>query len=274
MLFIIFVIVYPLSIDLSRGLVVNTLLPLVLYWAIRGFQILSKRLEDPMGNDETDLNLYEKLHSLEVSAEHAFDLSADAEGDVRRALQWTENWVTTGEDIAVPSRPARPRKEDKSFRCFFRWMPIPTLMMREMMDSHGDVEVLHALRLTFSHICCCTHGVRRILRRVLWRMEGDRLYQAVNQHPASATVGADEDKFFNSDPHFFCHYLQFLGSLKVDSGHPGLACKNPWPGHAVKLLGDEPAASLLTPMSEEDTERSMMMDARTCTVSSIWECLS
>lgn len=234
-----------------------------------------------MGNDEADINIPEKLHSLEVTAEHAFDLSADASGDIRRSLHWTEQWVTTGQTPPVPSGAPHQCKTRRSFRRYFRWMPIPTTMLKEMMESHGEVDVLHAMRLTFSHICCCAHHLRRALRRTVWRvggnrrMHGDKGYQAVNVDPA-------EDKYFNRDPRFFCHYLSFTGCFRTDSlSNDGCLASTPsdsWCVKAARLLGDTPAVTLLKSSFEEDTERSIMTDPLPLpggdSFSSLWERLS
>jgi len=271
LLFVIFVVANPLSIDSTKGWFVNVVLPVVLFWAIRGFQILSKRLENPLGNDEADLNLYDKLASCEVNAEHAFNLTADTYGDIRNALQWTEQWVVTGETPPVASGPPPLRKKEKSFRCYFRWTPIPTLMLKGMFEDHGEVDVLHARRLTFSRIFCGIQGTRKALRRVLWRMDGDRLYQPVKRV-------ADEDDFhFNSDPRFYCHYLQFIGSLKSDDQSTSgvMTPYDTWLSQAIKLLGKQPAATLLSPINEEDSERSVMMQPlRSLRAPSNWERLS
>jgi hypothetical protein len=275
LLFIIFVIAHPLSMDASSGFCVNVVLSLTLFWAIRGFQVLSKRLENPMGNDEADLNLYDKLHSLEVSAEHAFDISADTTSDIRGSLRWTEQWVATGQTSPVAPPPLQPCKKTRTFRNYFRWMPIPTIMLRHMMESHGEVEIIHARRWTFAYLCCCIHGTRQALRRVLWRMDGDRLYQAVDP-------GDEDDKHFNSDPRFFCHYLEFIGSLKAESrishgtdGCAESALCDKWLRNATHLLGRNPACSLLSKVDDEDTERSnMMQPLRALRTPSVWEHLS
>lgn len=270
LLFVIFVIANPLSIDSTRGWIVNVLLPVVLFWAIRGFQILSKRLENPLGNDEADLNLYDRLASCEINAEHAFNLSADNDGDIRHALSWTEQWVVTGTTPSAASGPPPLRKNEQSFRSFFRWTPVPTLMLRALLENHGDVDVLHARRLTFSRICCGIQGTRKALRRVLWRMDGDRMYQPVKRD--------EDDVHFNSDPRFYCHYLQFIGSLKAESQstNASMTPNGTWLNQAVKLLGDRPAATLLTPVDEEeDSERSVMIQPfRSLRTPSNWERLS
>jgi len=263
-MFIIFVLCYPMSIALSDGLLVNVMVPGVLFWAVRGFQILSKRLEDPMGNDEADINIPEKLHSLEVIAEHAFDLSADAGGDIRRSLHWTEQWVTTGQTPPAPSETPQQCKTTRSFRSFFRWMPIPTIMLKEMMESHGEVDVLHNMRLTLGHICCCVHHLRRSLRRSSWRIGGSRHMHEDKGTYQAVSVDPHEDKYFNRDPRFFCHYLSFIGCFRTDSlSNDGCLASTPsdsWCLKAARLLGDQPAVSLLKSSFEEDTERSIMTD--------------
>jgi len=264
MLFIIFVIMIPLSINCSRPIFEHVALPLVLFWAIRGFQIMSTRLEGPMGNDEADLNLHEKIHSLEVNAEHSFDLSSDHDGELRRGLRWTEEWVATGQTnpkrVEVGQKPAHCSTW-KSFRCYFKWMPIPSLMLADLVDSHGDVSVIHTLHFNFRNLFGCSDGIRRRLRRVLWRMDGQKVYQAIssNKEQGHSGIFESEADHFNSDPRYFCHYLQFVGAVNADSLLQDSNSYDAWVQRAVRLLGDQPAASLLAAMTDEDTAMSVMI---------------
>merc|ERR1719162_2240906 len=85
-LFFVFAVVFPMSMDTSKGLFDNVMLPLMIFWAIMGFEVLSGLLENPLGNDEVDMNLYEKVHSLEVNAEQIFNATECYNADLQYAL--------------------------------------------------------------------------------------------------------------------------------------------------------------------------------------------
>jgi len=143
-------------------------------------------------------------------------------------------------------------------------------MLALMMQSHGQVEAIHNLRLAWRQIFQCRDGIRQALRKALWRLESGKIYQSVNTE-------ADNDDDFNSDPRYFCHYIQFVGSHKADLDVQ-TNLYDSWIRTAVKLLGDQAAASLLSPVGEDDTERSIMVkpprSARRCSVPAFWESLS
>merc|ERR1719375_815136 len=93
MLFLIFSIAFPLSMETSKGFFFNIGLPLMIFWAVMGFEVLSASLENPLGNDEVDMNLYEKIHSLEVNAEEIFNCTETNQASLTYALERTENLV-------------------------------------------------------------------------------------------------------------------------------------------------------------------------------------
>merc|ERR1719375_946227 len=96
MLFLIFSIAFPLSMETSKGFFFNIGLPLMIFWAIMGFEVLAASLENPLGNDEVDMNLFEKIHSLEVNAEQIFDATEVYDGSLHEALERTEGLVMGG----------------------------------------------------------------------------------------------------------------------------------------------------------------------------------
>jgi hypothetical protein len=290
-LFSIFSIMFPMSMDTSKGVFDNVVLPLIIFWAVMGFEVLSASLENPMGNDDTDINFFDKIHALEVNAEQIFNASECHRAPLHSALLKTENLVMgeryCGQTTLIRNHMADPTKH---FRSYFRWVPFPTAVLSDLMDSHGDVGILHELRLSWRALvgelpCLPDFSLRQMLRRTLYRRKGGQLYQAVNIHStngnrdlglqseACSATDADFNKDdavvdFNKDPNYFCHYLEFMGAGDVDDQpeeQVGDGCSVPrnitreWKTRALDLLEDHPAQQLLKKTHPDDTTRSLML---------------
>eukprot|EP00434_Breviolum_minutum_P001977 symbB.v1.2.001748.t2/scaffold94.1/size335129/12 len=50
----------------------NVIFPFVVYWAMSGLERLAEMMENPVGDDDTDINLYQQLHQLEVHGSSRF----------------------------------------------------------------------------------------------------------------------------------------------------------------------------------------------------------
>merc|ERR1719174_1422372 len=83
----IFAFCHPFSIDPDEGVLDNVVMPFCLFWAIMGFEVLAEMMENPLGDDETDINSMQMIHSLEVCAQHVFDISEGRRDETRRALR-------------------------------------------------------------------------------------------------------------------------------------------------------------------------------------------
>jgi len=291
-LFLIFSVVFPMSMDTSKGFFDNVLLPLMIFWAIMGFEMLSGVLENPLGNDETDMNIYEKIHTLEVNAEQIFNSTECLKPGLHYALHKTEN-IVLGERHPPPHPTVRSHALDptKSFRSYFRWVPLPTTVLSDLMDSHGEVENLHELWLNF-RACLSSFSLRQMLRQSLYRRKGGRLYEPVNTGDSSKEERPPPIVDFNKDPNYFCHYLEFTGAADVAAPsvpfeRMGDGCSVPqsqgrvWRNRVMDLLRDHPAQRLLKVLNSEDTERSLMMQtprsSRTSGLTPVcggWETLS
>jgi hypothetical protein len=270
-LFALFSIMFPMSMDTDKGFFANVGLPLILFWAITGFEVLSGALENPLGNEDTDMNVLEKVHALECNVEHIFNCSECNKAPLHHALLKTESLVMgeryAGQPASVTSHQA---DSTKSFRSYFRWIPFPTTVLSDLMDSHGDVAQIHALRLS-PKAFLPNFKLRTLLRKSLYRRKKlcGRTYEAVNTKGEESENEDDHPVDFNKDPNYFCHYLEFLGAADVAPAlleeHLGDGCSAPrqhgeaWRKRVLELLDDHSASLLLKKASEEDTERSIMM---------------
>jgi len=267
-LFLIFAIAFPMSMDTSKGLIDNVLLPLVIFWAIIGFEILSGLLENPMGSDETDMNLYEKIQSLEVNSELVFNATECHRASLHHALLRTEDLVLgTQPDKTAQRDFVHSHKSDtrRAFRSYFRWVPLPTLILVDILDSHGEVESLHSLWLSCEY-WCSKLSLQERLRKTLCRRRRGQMYEAVAKDDARKEEIPDPIVDWNKDPHFFCHFLEFVGAADVAPPltEDGCAPQRPpgraWRDRVIEVLGEHPAQRLLKPHADEgDSERSMMM---------------
>lgn len=267
-LFLLFAIAFPLSVDCSKGPVHNIFLPLVIFWAITGFEVLSASLENPLGNDEVDMNLYEKIHSLEVNAEEIFNATEIYQAPLYYALERTENLVM-GEADAESCRNRDPGSQvrvpstdpSKLFRTYFHWTPMPTLLLGDLLEGHGEVENLHTLRMSFRHLFG-GFSVRKMLRQSLNRpkaSDGHQYMKVENDDRPEPVVD------FNKDPNYFCHYLEFVGADGRSNFSGQAVSEKCWKDRAAEMLGDHQAARLIKPVDAEDSDRSMMMQTRdTC----------
>merc|ERR1719253_360577 len=203
--------------DTSKGIIVNIALPLVIFWAIMGFEMLSGVLENPLGNDETDMNVYEKIHALEGNAEQIFNVTETRKAALHHCLLKTECLVMQERQTDDHIEPVRHHRADPSraFRTYFRWVPVPTAVLGDMMDSHGEVENIHQLWMTFKNFFF-SFSVRDMLRNSLYRTQGGRIYEAVSVEDGSRQTRPVQREQppvdFNKDPNYFCHYLEFVGA--------------------------------------------------------------
>lgn len=265
MLFLVFALAFPLSMDVDAGVLCNIVLPVVIFWAIMGFEVLSASLENPLGNDEVDMNLFEKIHSLEVNAEQIFDATGVYEDSLKMALTRTEGLVMGTGAKSFGSAPTKDFAEPKpefrgTFRTYFRWSPIPTAVLSDLLSSHGEVESLHSLRLNIRHLISGL-SLRKMLRLSLNRPRDEHSYVRVE----STDTGQDATSHpvdLNKDPNYFCHYIEFLGAVVADEADVR-SMDSLWVDRAKKVLSDHPASRLVTLLDEDDSDRSLMMQGRT-----------
>eukprot|EP00913_Durusdinium_trenchii_P002851 g2639.t1 len=85
---IIFSIMWPLVTEVGENqmgaIFDNIVFPFVVYWAMSGLERLAEMMENPVGDDDTDINLLQQLHELEVGAQLAFELAEKRRSALRR----------------------------------------------------------------------------------------------------------------------------------------------------------------------------------------------
>lgn len=146
----------------------NVVLPLIIFWGMLGFEVLAEKTENPLGHDSTDLNLLEVVHALDASAQYAFEISEMHRNPLQRALlQPLHDFQMSASSRTVPSERAggnEKRVPANDFSTYFQWMPIPTLVLADVMESHGHVDIVHN-----SHFSHGGKGLRGLLRDSLRR---------------------------------------------------------------------------------------------------------
>lgn len=120
--------------------------------SLLGFEVVADSMENPVGDDSSDVSLYELIHEFEVEMEDLFNLS---EGRHDRILQ---SWQSLGEHLDLDKgaahfqMPARHKASAasssgapaRSFSDFFEWQPLPTHTVDYIMMQSSDVGTVHA----------------------------------------------------------------------------------------------------------------------------------
>lgn len=283
----IFAFCHPFSIDPSEGLLDNVVMPFFLFWAIMGFEVLAELMENPLGDDETDLNCMQMIHSLEACAQHAFDLSECQRFSTRRALRRPfHDFMMASADFAEAEAEKEGVIHYKRFEDYFHWLRMPTLILGGLIESHGSVDAVH---LHYARCPGCLPSVSRnafrtTLRKVFRRSQKHmrNLYEAVDTEAQAmsrerrGTDAEDGDTdlvgLVENDPNFFLHYLAFAGCLRAhgdneDTGAgptPEIERHAVWKERAEKLLQGRSALSLLTVCDiGVDSERSVCCPGET-----------
>jgi len=157
-LFLIFVGIYPLTINTLHGVWANVFSPCCLFMALLGFEVLADEMENPIGDDTIDLNVMRMIHELEGRCCEIFDIC-----ELRRATLFkdlTSPLQDMGMDVI--SREHR-RKDDIAvagdFSYHFTWLPLPVHIMAYCADKEHGVgnEFLEAsgLQAPASGFCRC-----------------------------------------------------------------------------------------------------------------------
>lgn len=142
LLLLLFILSYPLSIDLGNGIWSNIIIPTVLAMALLGFEIVADVLENPVGDDTADISLYELIHSFEVEVSHMFDLSEKHDYDVQKS------WMELGDcfEMGDGAKLLHPCGRGKSRRCFtdfFEWRHLPNQTIEYILMQSSDVSSVH-----------------------------------------------------------------------------------------------------------------------------------
>lgn len=258
----------PLVVDPQAGMIDNILMPFLIFWALMGFEVLAEMMENPMGDHESDLNLLQLIHGVEVHAKHAFDTTTLHRSSTRLALRrpLKDFGMDAGASALVVSQ--ERTRPSPAFDTYFWWRPIPTLMLQSRLNVHGHVDILHEMRAASGSTpsSYAYYDVRPLLRRAFRPQDRDGgLYRPVNQNGDRNDVFDGALDSLRKDSGVVHHYLVFGGICK--KGHNGTAeeVASPeskrhaaWRTRAQALLSKRSASSLLGVCEELDTERSMI----------------
>ncbi|CAK8987393.1 N-alpha-acetyltransferase (NAT) (Amino-terminal acetyltransferase) (N-terminal acetyltransferase) [Durusdinium trenchii] len=258
---IIFSIMWPLVTEVGENqmgaIFDNIVFPFVVYWAMSGLERLAEMMENPVGDDDTDINLLQQLHELEVGAQLAFELAEKRRSALRRTLaRVCPSYMESGK---AAQRKSPPMVAPAHFEDHFCWLPIPTVIAEGMVLKHGHVDHVHSAFFE-GHIA----EFRSFLRRALKRHSAGRrsIYEAIPQDAESEELkvypeaGADTTMgIIQRDCNGFWHYLAFRSVLTSNLGAGELTRQALWRKRMVHLMGqDHPAAELLQTDSQ-DTAR-------------------
>lgn len=264
MLMTLYAVLYPWTIDPSLGWLENVVFPVFTFWAMLGLETLAGMMENPIGITEADLDLLEMLHRLEVSAAYSFDMSQDDRLQLQRALvrmaESSDVFNSKRPTLRQPSSDTQDSRISRPvrFESFFKWMPMPTILMEQVLENHGRVDIAHRAWCESGF----TFSMRRELRKALRRHKGNvyhelgrgsdaELSDEQERHAHGSALGT-----IQRDPTVYCHYLCFIGVR-----HPDYAehvQHEAWKQHVCSLLKGHPAASLVTVQAEDDSERSVL----------------
>jgi len=261
-LFWCFALVYPCSMHPDRGWTDNIGIPFFIIWALLGFDYLSGMMENPLGNDESDVDFISLVHSLEVQAEFAFEATETHHDELWAAL----DRPLKDFNMAFATEAAMVHAEGPSnkFRTYFHWRPLPTMILADNVEVHGHVDLLHNIRMNLCSGSGEHKGMRSALRSYQYRKQGGD-YTAVTQ-------ASDEEQFlpdelgYGSDPKQGWFYLAYNGACAAETSQQyedPAGKKRPcqhesWETRAGELLRGHCASSLLVAADDEDTQRSLV----------------
>lgn len=265
-LLVLYALFFPLSVAYEDGFLENVAMPLLIFTTLYGFEVLASEMENPLGLEEMDLNMLDMVHSLEVSAESAFNISEAGKKSsrmaLRRPLQEFGMLAKGGMDLEEWHDEVPVGR----FSHYFGWQPIPTLILASMATSHGHVDTVH--QAYFYGI-----SIRRLLRRSLLRRKqhGGSIYTQLNgvgESPASSSDHQSDDMLgdLRRDPMLWCHYLS-LRRHPPDARDSRCAesreTRRPWSAKMEMMLQGTTAGEIFTGCENEDaaedaTERSML----------------
>ncbi|CAJ1338720.1 unnamed protein product [Effrenium voratum] len=236
----------------------NIVFPFVVYWAMLGLERLAEMMENPVGDDDTDINLYQQLHQLEVGIQASFELCERERGPLRRVFARIS---PNCPDFVKERKKCLNVSPPFHFEDYFCWLPLPTAIAEGMVMKHGHVDHAH-MAFFEGHIAKFRAFLRRALKRhTLGRRSP---YEAVpqdadadelNVYPEAAqdcTMGT-----IQRDCNGFWHYLAFRPVLSEPQ--PELLRQELCRKRLVNLLGAEHPAAELLHSESCDTARSALL---------------
>lgn len=267
---LIYAVCIPLTVDPSSGLVDNVIMPFLIFWALMGFEVLAELIENPLSDEETDIDIMQMIHSIEVHASHTFELTERRRAQVRHALRrpLKDFGMIAGKELLAPEVNLNAPKS--SFLSFFHWKAMPTLLIESSLVHHGHADALHEAHF----LTRMTGSLRPLLRQSLRRMHRGDAYHRLGQN---APEDEAKEQFSVEDFGVISHYLVFAGtqfSRDPTSGGgdhtPGSSAASTdarsfaheqnkqFQERAANLLRRNSAASLFAVTGPEDSARSIV----------------
>mmetsp|Transcript_132 Transcript_132/g.291 ORF Transcript_132/g.291 Transcript_132/m.291 type:complete len:567 (-) Transcript_132:52-1752(-) len=151
LLVLLFMLTFPLAINLDHGIWSNVVVPTLLGSALAGFEIVAASMENPLGDEAADMSLYEMIHEFEVECQATFELS------VRDHDSIVQSWEHLGEHLGLAdgakliSKKKQNAHKAYTFDQFFEWSTLPRATVQYIMMQSGTVSTVdkHLLESTF-----------------------------------------------------------------------------------------------------------------------------
>lgn len=246
--------------DLIGSIFDNIVFPFVIYWAMSGLERLAEMMENPVGDDDTDINLLQQLHELEVGAQLAIELCENRRSMLRRTLAKVCPSCSETSKFWKNKPPLVPPIH---FEDYFCWLPIPAAIAEGMVMKHGHVDHVHWAFFE-GHIAEFRTFLRKALRR---HTPGRRsAYEAIPQDASAEELKVYPEAEMDStmgmiqrDTNQFWHYLAFRPVLSGLHAQGELSRQALWKKRIVHMLGQDHPASLLLETESPDSARSVLL---------------
>jgi len=180
-LLLIYAATLPTNIHMGTGCAANVFQCTCAFFALIGFDIVAQNLENPLGDDDTDLNTMEMIHELEVAANNIFQMSELGSSDLLLAQRQTLE-VFDMKDTLEKLRPGIPSDNPRTheFEAYFSWVTLPDGIMEyietrcghtnAILPTRGFNLLVRCWRCLVS--CCCRRSSARIPGGVYKAMHG------------------------------------------------------------------------------------------------------
>lgn len=123
----------------------------------QGFEIVADFMENPLGDDSSDISIYESIHEFEVEAQAIFNSSLIH----RPGLSASEQELA--EEFGLKTDCLREWADDgpPDFNDFFEWSPLPSQLVNYIRHQSTDAAALN----TWASLCSLA-GQRHIGARL------------------------------------------------------------------------------------------------------------
>mmetsp|Transcript_60032 Transcript_60032/g.172320 ORF Transcript_60032/g.172320 Transcript_60032/m.172320 type:complete len:553 (+) Transcript_60032:132-1790(+) len=152
-----FVLTYPLAVDMEHGIWGNVIEPVMLCMALAGFEIVSDCMENPLGDDPSDISVYEMIHEFEVECQAVFDLSVRDHREVLASQASLGEHLGLGEGARFLAQKHNHAEARRCFADFFEWSTLSRATILYINQQSGEVRAVN----------------RRLLKETLQGAEGD-----------------------------------------------------------------------------------------------------